>query len=232
MAKRVVTNPKLAVASLRVSTEDQHLGPEAQREAIQRWADSGGVRIVSWHTDHVSGGSPLDKRPGLLAALDSLRDAGAGVLVVAKRDRLARDVVIAAMIEQLVARGGACVASADGTGNGSGPADELMRSMVNAFAQYERALIRARTKSALAVKRSRGELTGCAPYGMRVGADGKTLEADASEQAVLEQVRDWRASGLSTRAIVAECERVGILGRTGKPFAQTQVMRMLTKAAA
>lgn len=232
MSKRA-SNAKLAVAYLRVSTEDQNLGPDAQRAAIEVWAVRNGVSVDSWHVDQgVSGGSPVDKRPGLLAAVDALRDSGAGVLVVAKRDRLARDIVIGAMIEQLVARQGGGIVSADGTGNGDGPADELMRNMVQAFAQYERALIRARTRAALSVKRSRGERTGGVPYGMQLSADGKTLEADPGEQAVLEQVRFWRAAGLSTRAIVAECGRAGFLGRSGKPFGQTQIVRMLAKGAA
>jgi hypothetical protein len=51
-------------------------------------------------------------------ALGELRALGAGVLVVAKRDRLARDVYVAATIERAVASGGARVVSADGTANG------------------------------------------------------------------------------------------------------------------
>lgn len=82
-----------AVAYLRVSTTDQHLGPEAQRKSIETWAAANGVQVVAWHADPgVSGGSDLDDRPGLVAALAELRLVGAGVLVVAKRDRLARDV--------------------------------------------------------------------------------------------------------------------------------------------
>jgi DNA invertase Pin-like site-specific DNA recombinase len=229
VGKRIVTNAKLAVASIRVSTEDQNLGPEAQREAIRRWAEANGVTVVSWHVDQgVSGGAPLDKRPGLLAALDAVRDHGAGVLVVAKRDRLARDVVLAAMAEQLVGRLGASVVSADGTGNGEGPAEQLMRSMVDAFAQYERALIRQRTKAALAVKRARGEVSGTVPYGFE--RQGNRLVPCAAEQAVLSQVKAWRASGASLRSIVAECDRAGFVSRAGRRFELAQVARM-TRAA-
>ncbi len=74
------------------------------------------------------------------------------MLLVAKRDRLARDVVVAAMVDRLAERHGARVLAADGTGNGDGPEAMLMRGIVDVFAQYERALIRARTKAALAVK--------------------------------------------------------------------------------
>lgn len=235
MGKRS-TDSKLAVASLRVSTNEQALGPEAQRASIEAWAARNGVTVVSWHVDQgVSGGAPLDKRPGLLAAIASAAEHGAGLLVVAKRDRLARDVMLAAMTEQLLARQGARVVSAAGEGTDGAsddPSGQLMRTLVDAFAQYERALIRARTTSALAVKKARGERTGGVPYGMQVSADGKTLEHNASEQAVIEQVRAWHAAGLSTRAIVAECERAGLVARNGKPLIRTQVVRMLAKGAA
>ena len=50
-------NPLSAVAYLRVSTDEQKLGPEAQRAAIQSWANREGVSVVAWHTDAgVSGG--------------------------------------------------------------------------------------------------------------------------------------------------------------------------------
>ncbi len=72
------------VGYIRVSTEDQHLGPEAQRGAIERWVAVTGVEVVEWHTDHgVSGAAPLEKRSGLLAALNAIRLHRAGRLVVA-----------------------------------------------------------------------------------------------------------------------------------------------------
>src|SRR5687767_12532202 len=103
MRKRLAPgDSKRAVAYLRVSTAEQELGPQAQRANIERWATTHGVTIVAWRTDQgVSGGAELDKRPALQAALDDLRLYDAGVLVVAKRDRLARDVVKAALIERL-----------------------------------------------------------------------------------------------------------------------------------
>ncbi|HVZ34963.1 MAG TPA: recombinase family protein [Polyangiaceae bacterium] len=234
MAKRI-TDPKRAVAYLRVSTEDQNLGPEAQRAAIEAWAARSAVAVLSWHVDHgVSGGASIESRPGLLAAIDAAGEGKAGLLVVAKRDRLARDVMLAAMTEQLLARHGARVASAAGEGTDAAvddPSAQLMRTLVDVFAQYERALIRSRTKAALSVKKARGHRVGTVPYGMRLAADGTTLEIDPAEQAVIGQIQAWRAAGVSLRGIVAECERAGIVARSGKPLAQTQVVRILRVAA-
>src|SRR5690606_20526464 len=105
-----------------------------------------------------------------------LAEKKAGLLLVTRRDRLARDVVKAAMIERLAARHGARVVSAAGEGEGDDPASSLMRRMIDAFAEYERAILKARTKAALAVKKARGERVGSIPYGKRLGSDGRTLE--------------------------------------------------------
>lgn len=227
-------NQAVAVAYLRVSTEDQQLGPEAQRGAIERWAAAKGITIASWHVDQgVSGGAELDKRPGLLAALDALEENQAGLLVVAKRDRLARDVVLAAMIESLAAKVGAKVVSAAGEGgdDADDPSSMLMRRIVDAFAEYERALIRSRTRAALGVKKKRGERVGNVPFGFRLAQDGRNLEVDEREQGVMTRARELRAAGTSVRGIVSKLAGEGLVGRSGRPLCKAAVENVLRRAA-
>ena len=224
-------DPKVAVAYCRASTAEQHLSPEAQRAAIETWATREGVRVAAWHIDQgVSGGSNLDERPGLVAALGELRVHGAGVLVVAKRDRLARDVAVAATIEKATGASGARVVSADGVGNGDTAADGFMRSILDAAAAYERALIRARTRAALQAKRARGERAGEVPYGYGVDSAGRLLPCEV-EQVVIARVRELRTAGLSLRAIARECRSAGLVSRVGRPLGKTQIERIVTKAA-
>lgn len=218
---------KRAVAYLRVSTDHQDLGPEAQRAAIAKWAADNGTTIVSWHEDRgVSGGTPVDKRPGLLAALRELKKGD--VLVAHKRDRLARDVVVAATIESLVRKAGSTLVTADGIGVGDGPESILLRTIIDAMAQYERALIRARICSALAVKRERGEaLGGVPPYGWRRAGD-QWVEAP-DEQAALDLMLNLDAAGLPLGAIVGELESGGHRPR-GERWHITSVRRALQRA--
>ena len=171
--------------------------------------------------------TPIEQRPALGAALANLRALGAGVLVVAKRDRIARDVVIAAMVARSAAVSGARIVSAAGEGNGNTPGDQFMRTIIDGAAEYERALIRARTKAALAVLRARGESTGAPPYGFRLGEDGKRLEPDPKEHETLVAVRELRAAGLSFRAITREAEARGLLGRTGRKFTIQAIFTMV-----
>lgn len=234
MAKRApATSEKKAVGYIRVSTTDQALGPDAQRAQIEAWAAKTGIELVSVHVDlGMSGGSDVADRPGLVEALRSLELHAAGVLVVAKRDRLARDVFVAATAERMVARVGARVVSADGTGAGEGPEAALMRNLIDSFAAYERALIRARTTAALGVKRARGERAGNLPFGRRVIEGETVLGVDDREALVLERARALRAEGKSLRAIVAVLAEEGFTSRTGRPYCKGSVEGMLRKAAA
>ena len=150
---------------LRVSTEDQSSGPDAQRAQIESRAVREAGPVVAWFEDHgVSAARDATERPGLSAALHALRERGAGVLVVAKGDRLARDVVIAGMVDQLVGRAGARVVSS-GVGNSDSPADELLQSILDCAAAFERSQIPARTRIEFAVRKTHVERLGAFPGG-------------------------------------------------------------------
>lgn len=220
-----------AIGYVRVSTDDQHLGPEAQRAALEAWAAREGAELVAVFEDlGVSGAAALDRRPGLMAAVDALEAHGAAVLVVAKRDRLARDTMTAAMVERLAERAGAAIVSVDGTGNGDSPEAMLMRRMIDAFAEYERQIIRARTRAALAVKAARGERIGEVPFGYRVAEDGRMLERDDTEGEIVAAVLELRAAGMSFRGIAEALERRGFKTRKGTPIAPTQIVRIVKRA--
>ena len=230
MSKRVRSgSPLVAVAYIRVSKDEQRLGPEAQRAAVEAWAAREGISVASWHVDQgVCSVTAVEERPALCAALAALREHGAGVLVVAKRDRIARDVVLAAGVERAAGQCGARVVSAAGEGNGDAPADQFMRGVIDCAAQYERGIIRARTKAALAAKSAKGErVSGGIPYGFRLDADGVHLAPVEREQATIVRARVLTAEGCSLRAVAAQLAAEGRTSRTGRPFAASQVGRML-----
>ncbi|MFA5787693.1 MAG: recombinase family protein [Actinomycetota bacterium] len=228
MAKRTTPgSTKMAVAYLRASKDEQRLSPEAQRASIEAWSRREGIAVVAWHTDHICSVTEIEGRDGLVAALADLRTLGAGVLVVAKRDRIARDVVLAATIEREVGARGARIASVAGEGTeGNGPSDQLMRGISDLFAQHERALIRARTTAALAAKKAKGERVGSVSYGYSLSDDGKTLVQNTAEQAVIARVREARSNGMSLRDIASALSAEGLCSRTGKAFVAVQIARM------
>ncbi|MBL8786199.1 MAG: recombinase family protein [Deltaproteobacteria bacterium] len=221
-----------AVVYLRVSTDEQAesgLGLEAQEAAARKFCAAHGLTVVGVHRDEgVSGTVPADKRPGLTDALASL--SRGGVLVAARRDRIARSVGIAAVVEETARRAGASVATPDAP-ESDDPFAGAMRSMMDVFAQLERALIASRTRGALAAKRARGEKTGGdAPIGFDVGADGRKLVANESEARALALVKSLRDEGLSIRAIAERLNAESVPARGGRWHATT-VARLLGRSA-
>jgi site-specific DNA recombinase len=147
--------------------------------------------------------------------------------VAAKRDRLARDIGVISIIASETKKAGATIRTADGASDAKGSRGVIERGMHDIFSEYERAVISERTSAALAVKKARGERVGMVPFGYRVAADGVRLEPLATEQAILSTVRELRAANASTYGIARELTARGLISRALKPFAQTQIVRML-----
>lgn len=132
----------------RVSTLEQNL--DGQLEALTK---AGCSRIF---TDHASGAKTV--RPQLDKVMDYLREGD--TLVVWKLDRLGRSLPhLVEVIEDLDKRGvefRSLTESIDTTT----PGGRLVFHMAAAFAQFERDLIRERTRAGLAAARSQGRLGG------------------------------------------------------------------------
>ena len=177
------------VAYIRVSTEEQadsRLGLEAQRAAISVECERRGWMLLETFEDAGASGKSLVGRPALEKALEAVQSGEAGALVVAKLDRLSRSLLdFAALMEQARRQGWALVALDLGVDTTT-PAGEMMANVMATFAQFERRLIGARTKDALAIKRSQG---------VRLGRP-RTLD-----QHVVDRIAAQRAGGASLRVI-------------------------------
>lgn len=198
-----------AIGYLRVSTDEQAqsgLGLEAQRAALASVARRLELELVAVHADEgLSGSLPPHERPGLMSAIAEL--ARGDVLVVAKRDRLGRDRLEVGLLERALAKKKIRVVSAAGEGTESDdPSAQLQRGIVDLFAEHERLMIGARTKSALRAKRERGFRAGAVPFGYRALATGQLLE-DLEEQVALELMRQLRGAGVPFRRIARELAR-------------------------
>lgn len=225
-------DPTKAILYARVSTGEQSLGLAAQRDAIERWcaAQQEPIQIVaSFEDEATSGTTPLEDRPGLSAAVQALADHGAGLLVLHRRDRLARDVVISAVTERHVQRLGGRIVSVEGGVNGDGAEQVLLRTILDAIAAFERSLIRSRIKAALDVKRQQGERVGDIPLGYRLAKDKKTLVPDEQEQEVVERILRLRAEGLSYPAIALDLEQNGYEPR-GKRWYPGTIRRIVIRS--
>ena len=152
----VTTPPGQRVSYIRVSSTDQN--PARQREAVGR--------VDREFLDMISGRS-TSGRTGLAEALTYLR-AG-DELVVASIDRLARSLYDLRQIVDKVVERGATVHFVKEhmrfSPEAVDPRDTLMFSMLGAFAEFERALIRERQADGIAVAKAKGKYRG-APRAM------------------------------------------------------------------
>ena len=136
------------VGYARVSLPEQHLA--LQTDALQR---AGCERL---YTDTVSGGQA--ERPGLRTALEVLR-AG-DTFVVWKLDRLGRSLAhLVETIQDLHQQGIHFKSLQENIDTTSG-AGKLVFHLFAALAEFERDLIRERTRAGLAAARARGKLGG------------------------------------------------------------------------
>lgn len=215
-----ITNGPYAIGYVRVSTEQQAesgLGLEAQRASVLAAADRLGLPVRHVFADAAMSGSlAIEDRPVLFDAVEALQRGA--VLLVAKRDRLGRDAFEVAMIERLILKRGARVVSAAGEGseNPTDPSNVLMRRMIDAFAEYERLIIIARTKAGLNAKRARGERVGTLPFGFALAAGSRDKLAPAPvEQRILARMQDLKAAGYTARQIAADLNAHGWTTRRG-----------------
>lgn len=196
------------VAYYRVSTDKQGqsgLGLEAQREMVRTFLNGGRWSVIGEFTEIESGTrKKLKQRPMLAAALDLCRKQKA-TLVVAKLDRLARDVEF---ISTLL-NGKVQFVCAD-----MPQADRTFLQMVSVFSEYEASRISQRTIEALAALKRKGVKLG-SPTPEIGSAEGIKVikeKADAYAERVGPVVRDIiKKSGASTlRDIAAALTARGI----------------------
>lgn len=226
---------KTAIGYIRVSSEEQAdsgLGLEAQRQRILDYCRMKGLELIEVFEDAaVSGGKPLASRPAGARMLAMARKSKA-VVIVAKFDRLFRSVADAAgTIADFDRKGIELVALSEGFDMTS-IYGRAMAQMASVFAELERGMIRERTRSALAVKRTRGErISRHTPFGWDFGPDGILIE-NAKEQEVIGLIRQLRQEQKSYRDIAELLNADATPSKRGKRWIHTTIKGILCRAAA
>ena len=220
MSKSTSTN---AVSYLRVSSKMQGrsgLGLEGQREAVARYlASIGGTLIEEFEEVETGKGSDaLSKRPKLKAAI-ALAKKRKAILVIAKLDRLARNVhFISGLMEQKVEFRCCDFPSADRT----------MLHIYATMAEAEGRRISERIKVALAAKKAKGLPVGN-PASLQPFNGARASGAAEFAKKLRPVISAFIAKGLKQRAIVDELNRLGIKTARGGEWGLLQLQRVLTR---
>lgn len=142
----------MLIGYARVSKQ-QEQGTAAQLRALKE----AGVECV--FTEHASDGRW--DRPELHQMLDQLREGD--VVVVWKLDRLSRSLKDLLHLMEKIEAAGAGFRSLTEAIDTTPPAGRMMMQMVGAFAEFERAMIRERTRAGVAQAKLEGRVGGRKP---------------------------------------------------------------------
>jgi DNA invertase Pin-like site-specific DNA recombinase len=198
-----------------------------QRAAIERYAKVGGYAIVDWFYDRaVKGADPVTARPGFADMLDRIAGNGVRTILVESPDRFARDLAVQlAGHDYLKGLGVTLIpASAPDFFLEETPTAVLVRQVLGAIAQFDKATTVAKLKAARDRKRdARGK------------CEGRKSYAERAPQLV-EAARRLRSSGLSLRAVasaIAADPTLAELGvnvtPSGLPYSASAVSSMLSE---
>lgn len=225
---------KKFIAYYRVSTDRQGrsgLGLESQTAAVRDYVASQG-QLVAEFTE-VESGKRAD-RPELVKALAHTRRVG-GTLVIAKLDRLARNVVFTATLME---------SGTDFLAVDNPTANRLTIHVLAAVAEDEARRISERTKAALAAYKARGGKLGsqhpkCKPISTEASRRGQQLAAESNHISARDAyadlvpfIRNLREAGQSYREISRKLNRRGHTTRTGSKWTAVQVMRIMNRQEA
>ena len=212
-----------AIGYRRVSTDEQVQGSglEIQELAIRRYCKDNELRLVDVASDEgISGSNGLEARVGLASALARLEAGEADCLVVYRLDRLARDFVLQELLVNRLRERGKPIRSVmepDIETDTDDPTKVLIRQIIGAIGQYERALVRGRMQAGKLLKAARdGYLGGETAYGQR-SEDTEFVDNPAESQ-IVQIVLTMRATGASYRKICAALTAAGHQPRRAKEW--------------
>jgi DNA invertase Pin-like site-specific DNA recombinase len=210
---------KQAVGYIRVSTQKQGksgLGLEAQQAALMKFALDEGYEFIETFSETISGKRDDGDRPRLAAAI-ALAGKRKAPIIVAKLDRLSRDVhyisgLMKYRVPFIVTELGPDV-------------DPFMLHIYAALAEKERRLISRRTKDAMRAAKARGVKLG----GYR--HDGSTSKVEALARAEALRSTFAELAELSHHSAATALNERGIKTAQGGAWSAVQVMRVRRRLA-
>lgn len=192
-----------AYAYLRVSGKSQTDGDgfPRQRGAISAFAAAAGIEIVQEFVERaVPGKTEWEDRPAFGAMMTAILSDGVSTIIIESLNRLARDLMVQEhIIADLRRNGITLISAAEPDLCTDDPSRKLLRQIMGAIAEYDRACIVAKLRAARVRKRAAGDWReGRKPFGARAG-----------EAETLALMRRYRVEGRKFAEIAWELEAAG-----------------------
>jgi site-specific DNA recombinase len=221
-----------ALGYARISKDEENsVSLDYQTAEIEKLCQREGLTLIGIEVDNGISGKSTKTRPAVQRVLECVELKTIDAVVVFKSDRMSRNGLESLQIENLMKQRGVVYLSTTEGRLASDSLDDEFLSFIRAgLNQRERKLISLRTKVALDRKREKGERIGGRPaYGWKV-VNGEMVPDDR-EQYAIARMKALQTKGYTTREIVEALKQEGVRTRKGSWFAQTQVVRVLRKAA-
>jgi DNA invertase Pin-like site-specific DNA recombinase len=191
-----------------------------QAEAVEGYAKGRHVIVQTFYDAAVSGADPVDMRPGFGELLEYCKAHGVGVVLVENASRFARDLIVQLTGHGLLQARGIELVPVDAPTyfTDPSPTAEMVRQILGAVSQFEKAGLVAKLKGARDRKRAAtGRCEGRKPVPDATIAEARRLARKSPKT----------GKRRSLRAIAAELATLGHAGPTGAPYHAGSVRRML-----
>ena len=202
-----------------------------QYDATEKYANENNHTIIRrFADDGVSGAKDLENRPALAEMLDYLEsdERNADTVLIYSLDRLARDLGVQEVLIGKFKKLKVSLISIREPGlDEDSPTRILLRQMLGAIAQYERALITMRLSAGRTKKREEnGWCGGQVPYGYKVV--DKVLRKLPDEQQIIRiATKNYHTLGLTLRQVAEELNRLGYKTKRGGKWHANSVSRII-----
>lgn len=221
-------------AYLRVSTDGQEQGTglDVQRQHIAAYAAANGITVDRYLQDVESGAK--SERPGLTELRAATGEGRVSKILVYRLDRLARDLYLAEGLHRELSGRSTVVSVSEAFGEGF--TGNLMRQIVAAFAEYERAVIATRLKSGRKESARRNGtfsggpgVLGYRPVGSKSNPGKGMLSLVESEADAIREAFAMRSEGKTLQSIANALNVNGYRTVKGAEFAPVHISRMLSR---
>lgn len=217
-----------AFAYLRTSSaanigEDKDSG-RRQLAAIETYAKSAGVALVGTYYDEaVKGSDAVDSRPGFATMLEALEANGTKTIIVETANRFARDLMVQEVGFAMLRERGINLIAADSPSSflDDTPSARLIRQVLGAVAEFEKAMVVAKLRGA----RDRKRRTGVKVEGRKSIAEQKPKTVALARKLARSRPKGGKRS---LREIAEALAEAGHLTKTGNRYAATAIKLMLT----
>lgn len=198
-----------------------------QLQAIEAYAKRASVELVgTYHDEAVKGSDPIDTRPGfaaMLEALEALEANGTKTIIVETANRFARDLMVQEVGYAMLRARGIDLIAADSPTSflDDTPTARLIRQVLGAVSEFEKAMLVAKLKGA----RDRKRRMGIKVEGRKSIAEERPQTIDLARSLARARPKGGKRS---LREVAAALAEAGHTTRTGKPYAATAIKLMLS----